>query len=179
MSVPVYSAGEWAHQGFGRRSSNMSEYVREITEWSLKRLREDFRAGLSFIQTHHDLSQPCIIEGERNPHDFVHLFQPAQDFAISLIHSQTPITRTTYELGLDVIWAYLAWLLENGLIEDKQHRRYSFDCLYISRKTKPEWLSLEEKIDEILANFLSDVGRDLQSIEIVSDPTLPGTSTTP
>jgi hypothetical protein len=141
----------------------MGEYVREVTQWSLARLREDFQAGLTFLQTQYDLSQPCIVEGERNPHDFLHLFHPRHDLVVSLVHSNNPIPRTTYELGLDIIWAYLAWLLENRLIQSRQDRRYTFDCLYLSQKSEPMWISLEERMDEILNNALCD----LQALEAV------------
>lgn len=157
LQLPVYSAGEWARRGFGRQCATMDEYVKHITEWSLARLQKDFRAGLDFLQTEHDLSRPCVIEGERNPHDFIHLFQPAQDFVVSLIHSHNPLARTSYELGLDVIWAYLAWLLENGMIRSRQDRRYAFDCLYSKQKADPKWVSLEEVMDDITHNASADL----------------------
>jgi hypothetical protein len=168
LRLPVYSTGQWARQGFDRSCSSMQDYVSEITEWSLAQLRQDFRAGLTFLRTHYDLSQACIIEGERNPHDFIRLFHPQQDFVVSLVHSHNPVPRTTYELGLDTIWAYLAWLMENGLIQTRQDRRYSFDCLYSSQKLESTWISLEELMDKILEDVVRDL-HDPSDIKLWSE----------
>jgi hypothetical protein len=156
LGIPVYSAGKWARRVFGQERETMADYVREVTEWSLARLREDFKCGLTALCSEADLSRPNIIEGERNPYDFVQLFDPAEDLVIGLAHTQNPIPATTFELGLDVIWSYLDWLLENRFIQGWQSRRYNFDCLYVSQKVTPVWTSLEERMDEIVCNARND-----------------------
>ena len=156
--LPVHSAGEWAREGFGRHCETMREYVAEVTAWSLAELHADFHRGLKHLQDGERLAGGCVIEGERNPHDFVHLFDPRTDWAVTLVNLHNPIPPTPYEQGLEVIWRYLEWLAANGFILASQDLRYSFDCLYRAQRESAAWTALEDRMDEIVREVERAVG---------------------
>jgi hypothetical protein len=157
LGLPVHSAGEWAREGFGHRCRDMREYVAEVTAWSLAELQTDFGRGLKHLRGKEGLSDGSVIEGERNPHDFVHLFDPRAGWALTLVNLHNPIPPTPYEHGLEVIWRYLEWLAANGFIMASQDLRYSFDCLYRAQRESAAWVALEDRIDAIVDEVESAV----------------------
>src|SRR4051812_23127630 len=80
LAVPHLSASEWVRQRFPPASfPDRQAFVEAITRFSIEELNRNPRACVEHLRTHHDLSRFVVLEGVRNPHDFVHLFDPRTD----------------------------------------------------------------------------------------------------
>jgi hypothetical protein len=127
-------ASEWVRRLFpaGPPYPDRDAFVRAITHFSVEELRRRPDACVDYIRRHFDLSRPTVIEGVRNPHDFVHLFDPRQDRAVFLDHLRSELRRTAFEGGLDVIDGYLRFLQQTGLLPADPPRvwRYQFPDFY-------------------------------------------------
>ena len=66
-------------------------------------LRRDPAVSVEHLRGRADLSRPCVIEGMRNPYDFVACFDPRADVAVFLAHEGSALPATPFERGLDVI----------------------------------------------------------------------------
>jgi len=84
----------------------------------------------SNIRANYDLAQPCVFEGLRNPHDFVHLFDPRTDTVVLLEHLNNELRPTDFENGLDVIGQYARYLVETGLLPPERRIAYEFPELH-------------------------------------------------
>lgn len=112
------SGSEWVRRRFpaGREDyPDRAAYVEAITRFSLAELRRDPRACVEYLRAAYDLSEPFVAEGLRNPHDFVHLFDPRSDAVVDLEHAGNDLPPTGFEGGLGVIDAYLDYLAAVGM----------------------------------------------------------------
>jgi hypothetical protein len=110
-------ASEWVRSRFPDTGhATRDAYVQAITAFSLEELRRDPSICVDYIRAHHDLTRPCVIEGVRNPYDFVHLFDPRADQVVLLDHRKNDLTETVFERGLDVIRRTLDHLAATGLL---------------------------------------------------------------
>lgn len=114
-------ASAWARAGFPGMAPSPSAsreeraaFVEAITAWSTAELARDPWVSIDHLAVTADLTAPCVVEGVRNPLDFVHLFDPRCDVVIWLTAAAAPAP-TAFEGGLAVIDAYLAWQVEAGL----------------------------------------------------------------
>jgi hypothetical protein len=116
-------ASAWARRGFAAQGPSPeapAEFVRGITAYSIARLRENPDACLDDLKASHDLAaKGLVIEGMRNPRDFISLFDPRTDAAIELKNALAPSPATPFERGVDVIRAYLSWLKDAGLTGER------------------------------------------------------------
>jgi len=60
-----------------------------------------------------------VIDGIRNPRDFINLFNPNKDKVVFVSKEKTEIKSTIFEKGIIVIKEYIKWLEENNLLENK------------------------------------------------------------
>lgn len=130
FQVPHVGASEWVRRVFGPSPAGAADRQRHIeamTKFALDELRRDPEACLAYLERHHDLARACVVEGMRNPLDFVRSFDPRSDVAVFLEHVGGELHRTGFEAGLDVIRAYLHWLCAVGLLDPAAllERRYA------------------------------------------------------
>ncbi len=109
---------------------NREDYINAITAYSLEHLRKHPHACIDYIQDQLDLSGNTVIDGLRNPYDFVQLFNWSSDRCIHLIYQQNPIPTNSFEQGLSVIQDYLNWLLKNQLIQPEQALTLNFQTFH-------------------------------------------------
>jgi hypothetical protein len=132
--ISLGGASEWARRLYPDAvpHTDRESFIRAISRFSLEELRHRPTPRVEYIRGHHDLTRPTVLEGIRNPHDFVHLFDPRTDWAIFLEHSQPDQPRDPFEGGLVLIGDYLAYLKETGLQAGGQARvwRYRFAGFY-------------------------------------------------
>ena len=100
--------------------------IEAMTKFSIETLRTHPYSCVNDIRKNYDLNQPSIIEGIRNPFDFIHLFDPTKDLVIFLERVENPLPSTKFEGGLDVIESYLHWLVETTLIESNRILKLNF-----------------------------------------------------
>jgi hypothetical protein len=153
LGVPHLRASAWARDRFpGPAGGDRQAFVDAITRFSIAELRRDPWISVDHLAAHHDLAGPCVIEGIRNPLDFVHLYDPRGDVTVWLDHGANPLVPTEFEGGLDVIAAYLDWLAAAGL-SDATRLRYRFGAL---RRTDPGAAAgdtLDDAIDDAIARL--------------------------
>jgi len=124
LGVPHIGASQWVRRAFPPVDdpTQRQQQIEAMTRFSIEELRANPRACLDFIQREqHDLADagaPCVVEGMRNPFDFVHAFDPRRDLVVMMERADNTLQRTAFERGLDVIRDYLAWLRGAGLMDD-------------------------------------------------------------
>lgn len=121
LCLPFISASGWVRSHFGKEAS-----IADLTAYSQEQLRQNSSACLDHLRAQYDLSSSCIIEGIRNPFDFIHLFDAKRDLVISLHYVTNPTQATLFETGLEVIEHYLKWLEQNALFASKRRLSLTF-----------------------------------------------------
>ncbi len=142
-------ASEWVREEYSVPHGTREDFIAGITAYSLQRLQEEPNVCVDYIHAHYDLTRSSVIEGVRNPQNFVHLFDYRHDHVIELIHVGNPYPKTTFEEGLSVIGSYLDWLSKCGLFDPTRRNRYEFNCLYRAEKKNPSENSLDEVITQV------------------------------
>lgn len=117
LGVPVYGASAWVRERWPAGSD-----VQAMTQWATEELRRDPGVSVKALRRN-DLDRPCVIEGMRNPYDFVSCFDSRSDVAIVLRPDDPPAT--VFEGGLAVIRAYLQWLRDAELGGEVWEYRYA------------------------------------------------------
>src|SRR5262249_55896973 len=117
LGCPHVMASEWVRKRFPPANfPDRQALVDALTRFAVEELKRDPKACVEYIRRHHDLGRFNVIEGVRNPHDFVHLFDPRQDTALFLEHTANDLRPTAFEGGLAVIRSYLDYLREAGML---------------------------------------------------------------
>ncbi|GEM_PF-6190117 len=127
------SASNWVKQRWSFSLEDFTSreaYIKAITEYSLECLREDPNACVDYIREQCGGTDKTVIDGIRNPYDFVNLFDWRCDRCIHLIYERNPISTNGFEQGLGVIQAYLTWLLDNSLIQKHQMITLNFQAFH-------------------------------------------------
>ena len=91
------------------------KYTNEITAFSLSLLRKDPFIIINDLR----MEDNVVIDGIRNPRDFINLFNPNKDKVVFVSKEKTEIKSTIFEKGIIVIKEYIKWLEENNLLENK------------------------------------------------------------
>lgn len=144
LHIPHVRASEWVRRLF-RDPGNMTrdEHIAAMTKFSTETLAQDPDACIRFLRD--QTKQPCVIEGVRNPRDFIALFDPRKDVAVFLSKANHTVQRTEFETGLDVIRDYVAWSAKNGL--SRPAIEHHFECFF----RKDGSPSLDDAIDATVA----------------------------
>ncbi|MEE3717647.1 AAA family ATPase [Tumidithrix elongata RA019] len=104
------SASDWVKQVWQLSVEDFAsreDYIKAITEYSLEYLRKYPNACIDYIRDRLDYSDKTVIDGIRNPHDFVNLFDWRSDRCLYLNYQCNPIPTNSFERGLSVIQTYL------------------------------------------------------------------------
>jgi hypothetical protein len=133
-------AGAWVRERFATPApaddapdAERAAFVAAITRFAIDELRADPWVSIDHLAAA-GLHVPSVIEGIRNPMDFVHAYDPRGDVVIWLDAASIAITPTPFERGLDVIDAYLAWLEASGIRDPGKVWRCKFSAF---RRTDP------------------------------------------
>ena len=114
-------ASEWFRKTFLQQGpSDRQAFTDAITAFTIQTLREDPDLNLRYLSSRHDLSRPCVVEGFRNPRDFIRLFDYRQDRVVFLRCEETDLRETDFEGGIQVMRSYLRYLLDCGLLREEQ-----------------------------------------------------------
>jgi hypothetical protein len=112
--------------------------VEAMTRFSIEELRKNPRACLDVAGPEMDV--PCVVEGMRNPFDFVHAFDWRTDLVVFVHRADNPLERTAFEEGLEVIGNYLSWLNKAGILDRDR----------VLVRTYPDVASIEAVVGEAL-----------------------------
>lgn len=128
LGWPVIGASEWFRKVFPPQGDqDRQAFTEAITAFTLETLREDPDLNMRYLRSRHDLSRPCVIEGLRNPRDFIRLFDYRQDRVVFLRCAETDVRETEFEGGIAVIRAYLRYLGSCGLLHPDQSTDVTLD----------------------------------------------------
>lgn len=121
LKLPHISSSGWVRTHFAEGAP-----ISDMTAYSQEQLEKNPSACLDYLQANYDLSIPCVIEGIRNPFDFIHLFDPREDLVILLDYVKNLTEATLFESGLEVIDRYVKWLEINQLIRSNRRLKLTF-----------------------------------------------------
>ncbi len=154
---PLISASEWVKTIFRNTFDDRAEYVRAITTFSIQELQKRPSRCVDFIKSKYDLMKSCVIEGIRNPHDFVHLYNPATDIVVLLDWTENGLKETEFERwGLGAIRSYLRFLSETGILgQEAPVHEFTFNRFFeASSHSQPSGNSLEQVIQTFITERL-------------------------
>jgi hypothetical protein len=146
MKIYVMGASHTGKTPFARRVAEASgathvaasAWVRErfpagapvdtMTSFALGELRRDPQVSVAALAPKLAAAgEVAVIEGVRNPYDFTATFDPREDRAVFLRYlGADAAPPTAFEQGLDVIRAYLGWLVANGMLDAARVTEYAF-----------------------------------------------------
>jgi hypothetical protein len=153
LSLPHVRASEWVRRLFADPGGlTREEHIATMTRFSTEALARDPDACLRYLRANPQTSGACVIEGVRNPRDFIGLFDPRADVAIFLKKRGHTIAETDFERGLSVIDAYLAWSIQNGLSPASARVEHVFDHFFRADGSP----SLDDAIDATVAAWRVD-----------------------
>lgn len=166
-------ASAWARAGFpGAAPGPTAEapakaaFVEAITAWATAELAQDPWVSVDHLAGQAEVQGPCVIEGVRNPLDFVHLYDPRGDVVVWLELEDGP-AGTAFERGLDVIDAYLAWQAAAGLRDGTAAPCWRFR-LRGFRRADPD-----ATVGHTLDDAIEEVVERLRSRSLVQRPARP------
>lgn len=174
LKLPHVPASAWVRERFpGGDFATRADFVDAITRFSIAQLRDDPARCTDYLFAHYDLSRPCVIEGMRNPHDFVRCFDARCDIAVLLSHEGTALTPTAFERGLDVIAQYLDWLSAAGVMPERaapQCVRYRFRHFRRAEALTDTLTDAMPSLDHAIEDFVARYG---PLVTALSEPPAP------
>jgi hypothetical protein len=167
LGVPCHGASAWVRARFpGGEFPSREAFVEAITRFALEELKRDPSVSIRHLRGAADLERPCVLEGLRNPYDFVHAFDPRTDRVVFLRHTGSDLPLTAFEEGLEVIRAYLTWLEAVGMLPPGRVHGYDFQVFFRAEETPEAPTSL----DGALARHLEVLRNDPKPTSAASVP---------
>lgn len=136
LGVRALSAGEWvreraavhgeARPGDAATPEARAAHVARLSSLAIDELRRD--PGVSVASLRARLlapDEPVVVDGMRNPYDFVHTFDSRTDRVVFLTLT-TNAPPQGFERGVEVIRDYVAWLADLGMVTADQVSHYKF-----------------------------------------------------
>lgn len=134
--MPVISASDWVRNTFvpdPQASGDKQKFIASITEYSINQLRNDPEVCIKYICKHYpdvESKKGYVLEGFRNPKDFLTLLNPSTDLVVLLKFPNNPIHGMTFEQeGLQTIYYSVEWFLHSKLMSECQVINFSLTSL--------------------------------------------------
>ncbi|MEZ0230175.1 MAG: hypothetical protein ACAI25_16250 [Planctomycetota bacterium] len=111
-------ASEWVRSRFPLTGGpgTRDDHIAALTHFSVEELRRNPAVCVEFLAARHDLTKPSVVEGVRNPYDFIRLYDPRTDVVAFLENRANALHETAFESGLSVIRAHLEFLRRADLL---------------------------------------------------------------
>lgn len=116
------SGSEWVRTQF-KPGPDPSTFLADITAYSQQELQRNPDVCVDFIFQKYNLvgKGGFVIEGLRNPRDFMLLFRPERDLVLFLDYYNNPVTPTDFEeKGIRLISSTVSWMVTNKLLDSKR-----------------------------------------------------------
>jgi hypothetical protein len=146
------AASAWVRERFPAGAS-----VDAMTSFATEELRRDPQISAAHLARKIATAAAAehvviVIEGVRNPYDLAATFDPREDRAVFLRYTGADAPApTTFEQGLEVIRAYLEWLVANGLLDAARVTEYAFAKFGAAGDSPPRPGTLEHAIVDYAA----------------------------
>lgn len=117
LGMTRVSASEWVRSKF-QPGPDPSTVLADITRFSQEELAKNPDICVNFMENKYGVSKGgFVIEGIRNPRDFMLLFRPERDFVVFLSFPRNPVSPTSFEReGIRVIQENTTWMVNNNLL---------------------------------------------------------------
>lgn len=144
LGVKYCSASGWLHQMFDvmalcAKDETKQEYIERLTALSLDTLQTDPDVCIRYVRK----SQATIIEGIRNPRDFLELFDPITDVVIYCNRYDVQDAATNFEAdGLSAI---------KQIFKFQQLIYPGLEMIYVNHSGPPD--GLESELEEVLTKI--------------------------
>lgn len=128
MGMTRISASEWVRSRFvPSPGSDSATILADITRFSQAELAKNPDACVSFMENKYGVSKGgFVIEGIRNPRDFMLLFRPERDMVFFLRFPGNTVSPTSFESeGIRVIQENVTWMVNNHLFS----RNFMTKCM--------------------------------------------------
>ncbi|MCC6807334.1 MAG: hypothetical protein IT381_07910 [Deltaproteobacteria bacterium] len=149
LQISHIKASAWVRRMFPAPVGTKQDHIEAMTKFSTDALKDDPDACLRHVRAEPGLHGDCVIEGMRNPRDFVHVFDPRTDVAIVLTKRAHDLKATEFETGIEVIKDYVQWSMRNGLSPQGALVEHVFD-FYKREEGSP---SLDDAINATVSAF--------------------------
>nr|HEX4313603.1 hypothetical protein [Kofleriaceae bacterium] len=168
LGVPCIGASAWVRARFpalpaGASDAERAAQVTAMTAWAIDELRTDPDRSAAALRA--TAPARCVIEGVRNPYDFIATFDARCDVAVFLRHTGAAAQPTAFETGVDVIRDYVAWAARAGLVEPGRVLDHAFARFGDLGRDEPD--TLEHAIVE-LERVVTSLGLESLSAQVVA-----------
>lgn len=142
LGITCVAAGAWVRERFPepRPSEDASfteraNHIERLAAFAIAELRRDPHTSVASLTARLRPDEDAVIEGMRNPYDFVHLFDPRTDHVVALFGP--PAVASPFDRGVEPLLGYVDWLIEIGLLDPKHKRTYRFESFGTIGKPAP------------------------------------------
>lgn len=155
----LISGSEWVKAVFEPSSPDIlpgsKQYLEEITEFSKGGLMQDPDLCINFIRSKYPIEEGgFVIEGLRNPRDFVSLFRPHIDTFIAINIAVPMVEPTQFEAaGVAAINEIVLWWVNQGLLSQKRAHWLGLQAITVGQPRPLVPSDLRTKDAIVLAPF--------------------------
>jgi hypothetical protein len=150
LSLQHVSASAWVRKNFKKSYEDKQIHIQSMTAFAIDQLKHNPFICIQELQTSYDLNLPSVVEGIRNPFDFVHLFDTRTDCVIWVKYKNNKLAPTLFEKGLLVVDALLSWQVQNELVSSKQIFNFEFEY-FDSHEKESSFSTFENRLTSVLA----------------------------
>ena len=129
----VVSASEWVKARYTPTDAEKADralYIERISAFSRTQLSIDPDACIDFIRRKYPLEEGgFVVEGLRNPRDFMALFRPSIDFVFALRFDDNGVKPSDFEReGVRAILGCVEWMVDNKMVLGGRFCEYQLDA---------------------------------------------------
>lgn len=152
IGLTLVSGSEWIKARYvpsEAASKDTATYIDEITSLSLRCLAENPDACIDFIRGKYDVAEGgLVIEGLRNPRDFMAFYRPDVDVVIFLNHLNVKPATLFERGGVEGIMNNVAWMSVHGIADPSRIDEITIDTFeHEDRSESHKWLDLDDAMD--------------------------------
>lgn len=147
LGFHLIQTGDYFRQRYGKPDTYSRDFVFNISAFAAGCLGEQpdcHEQHLASVIAH--VNKPCVIEGERNPHEFAKLYDPEQDMVFLLSRLDVEEYNTTIERGVSIIEEQMRWCVANGIAPQESVIKMTFG----NGDVKAEYLGTGYKPDHVI-----------------------------
>lgn len=128
LGMKHISASEWLKPiTEGKDFPTKQEHIDGLTAISILELQKNPNACVDYIRSKYDLTHPMVIEGVRNPRDFLNLADMNRDVFVFLNRRPNPYRPSSFDRGVVVISDYVHWAVSNHLADKEKRVNFVYD----------------------------------------------------
>lgn len=127
LGFHLIQTGDYFRQRYGKPDTYSRNFVFNISAFAAGCLEEQpdcHEQHLASVIAH--VNKPCVIEGERTPHEFAKLYDPEKDMVFLLSRLDVEEYNTAIERGVSIIEEQMRWCVANGIAPQESVIKMTF-----------------------------------------------------